>query len=64
MSASNFHAVPKVPNSVAHLDPDVVVEVLSRHAINVSDAAGELGVASADLRRLFVGQPAADGCCC
>jgi hypothetical protein len=40
----------KVPDSVAHLDPDVVVEVLSRHAINVSDAAAELGVASADLR--------------
>jgi hypothetical protein len=57
MSASNFHAVPKVPNSVAHLDPDVVVEVLSRHAINVSDAAGELGVASADLRRLLWARP-------
>src|ERR1700723_488013 len=30
MSASNFHAVPKVPNSVAHLDPDVVVEIGGR----------------------------------
>jgi hypothetical protein len=57
MSASNFHAVPKVPNSVAHLDPDVVVEVLSHHAINVSDAAGELGVASAELRRLLWARP-------
>jgi hypothetical protein len=57
MSASNFHAVPKVPDSVAHLHPDVVVEVLGRHAINVSDAAGELGVASADLRRLLCAKP-------
>ena len=32
-------AKPIVPDSVKHLDPDVVVEVLSRHAINVSDAA-------------------------
>ena len=57
MSVSNFHAVPKVPDSVAHLDPDVVVEVLGRHAINVSEAAGELGVASADLRRLLWANP-------
>jgi hypothetical protein len=57
MSASSFHPVPKVPDSVAHLDPDVVVETLSRHAINVSDAAGELGVASADLRRLLWANP-------
>jgi hypothetical protein len=35
----------------------VVVETLSRHAINVSDAAGELGVASADLRRLLCAKP-------
>jgi hypothetical protein len=46
-------AKPIVPDSVKLLDPDVVVEVLSRHAINVSDAAGELGVGSANLR-----------CCC
>jgi hypothetical protein len=39
------------------LDPDVVVEVLSRHAINVSDAASELGVGSADLRRLLWAKP-------
>jgi hypothetical protein len=57
MSESNFHAVPKVPDSVAHLDPDVVVEVLSRHGVNVSDAAGEMGVASADLRRLLCAKP-------
>ena len=57
MSASNFHAVPKVPDSVAHLDPDAVVDVLSRHGVNVSDATDELGVASADLRRLLWANP-------
>ena len=57
MSASNLHAVPKIPDSVIHLDPDVVVEVLSRHGVNVSDAASELGVASADLRRLLLARP-------
>jgi hypothetical protein len=57
MSLSNFHTVPKVPDSVAHLDPDVVVEVLSRHGVNVSDAAGEMGVASSDLRRLLCAKP-------
>jgi hypothetical protein len=57
MSASNFHAVPKVPDSVAHLDQDVVVETLSRHGVNVTDAADELGVASADLRRLLCAKP-------
>ena len=50
-------AKPIVPDSVKHLDPDAVVEVLSRHAINVFDAAGELGVASADLRRLLCAKP-------
>jgi hypothetical protein len=50
-------AKPIVPDSVKHLDADVVVEALSRHAINVSDAAGELGVASADLRRLLWANP-------
>jgi hypothetical protein len=57
MTVSNFVARAKVPDSVQHLDHDVVVEVLSRHAINVSDAAGELGVASADLRRLLWANP-------
>jgi hypothetical protein len=47
----------KIPDSVKHLDDNVVVEVLSRHAINVSDAATELGVASADLRRLLWAKP-------
>jgi hypothetical protein len=46
-----------VPDTVQHLDLDVVVETLSRHAINVSDAARELGVASADLRRLLYAKP-------
>jgi hypothetical protein len=46
-----------IPDSVAHLDLNVVVEVLSRHAINVSDAAGEMGVASADLRKLLCAKP-------
>ena len=49
--------VPKAPHSVQHLDPDVVVEVLSRHAINVSEAASELGVASADLRKWLWARP-------
>jgi tetratricopeptide (TPR) repeat protein len=57
MSAGNFVAKPEVPDSVQHLDHDIVVEVLSRHGVNVSDAAGELGVASADLRRLLWANP-------
>jgi hypothetical protein len=57
MSVSNFVARPKVPDSVQHLDQDIVVEVLSRHGVNVSDAAGELGVGSADLRRLLWANP-------
>jgi hypothetical protein len=39
------------------LDQDIVVEVLSRQGVNVSDAARELGVASADLRRLLCAKP-------
>ena len=57
MSVSNFVARPKVPDGVQHLDQDLVVEVLSRHGVNVSDAAGEMGVASADLRRLLWAKP-------
>jgi hypothetical protein len=57
MSVSNFVKKPVVPDSVSHLDPDVVVEVLSRHSVNVSNAAAELGVASADLRRLLWAKP-------
>jgi hypothetical protein len=57
MSVSGFGVRIKIPNSVDHLDPDVVVETLSRHAINVTDAASELGVSSADLRRLLWARP-------
>src|SRR5580692_2934536 len=57
MIASDFHGKPVVPDSVKHLDADVLVEVLSRHAINVSEAAAELGVGSADLRRLLWARP-------
>jgi hypothetical protein len=46
-----------IPDGVQHLDADVVVETLSRHGVNVSDAARELGVASADLRRLLWAKP-------
>jgi hypothetical protein len=38
---ANFHGKPVVPDSLAHLDPDLVVETLSRHAINVSEAAAD-----------------------
>jgi hypothetical protein len=48
---------PKISDTVAHLDLDVVIEVLSRHGVNVSEAADELGVASADLRRLLWARP-------
>jgi hypothetical protein len=57
MTASDFHGKPVVPDSVNHLDADVVVEVLSRHGVNVSEAAVELGVGSADLRRLLWANP-------
>jgi hypothetical protein len=57
VSAGNFRSVPKVPDTVGHFDPEVVVEVLSRHGMNVSEAASELGVGSADLRRLLWANP-------
>ena len=57
MTASDFHGKPVVAESVKHLDADVIVEVLSRHGVNVSEAAVELGVASADLRRLLWARP-------
>ena len=57
MSVSNFVAKPKVPDSVQHLDQDLVVEILSRHGVNISDAAGELGAGTADLRRLLCAKP-------
>jgi hypothetical protein len=57
MTWSNFVGGPKAPDSVQHLDQDLVVEVLSRRGVNVSDAAGELGMASGDLRRLLYAKP-------
>jgi hypothetical protein len=57
MSAGNIISKPKVPNAVAHLDPEFVVEVLSGHGVNVSDGASELGVGRADLRRLLCAEP-------
>jgi hypothetical protein len=57
MTVSNFVARPKVPDSVQRLDQDIGVEVLSRHGVNISEAAGELGMASADLRRLLCAKP-------
>jgi hypothetical protein len=57
MTAGDFHGKPVVPDSVKHLDADVVVETLSRHGANVSEAADELGVTSADLRRLLWANP-------
>ena len=49
--------LPAVPDTVRDLDADVVIEVLSRHAVNVSEAARELEVNSADLRRLLWARP-------
>jgi hypothetical protein len=57
MSAGNFHGKPNIPATVANLDLGVVVEVLARHACNVTDAAAELGVPSSDLRRLLWANP-------
>jgi hypothetical protein len=57
MTASDFHGKPVLPDSVKHLDAVVIVEALSRHGVNVSEAAVELGVASADLRRLLWARP-------
>ena len=48
---------PRFLTAFSILDQDLVVEVLSRHGVNVSDAAGEMGVASADLRRLLWAKP-------
>jgi hypothetical protein len=49
--------LPAVPDTVRDLDAVVVIEVLSRHAVNVSEAARELEVNSADLRRLIWARP-------
>jgi hypothetical protein len=48
---------PGVPAAVANLDLAVVVEVLARHACNVTDAARDLGVPASDLRRLLWTNP-------
>jgi hypothetical protein len=48
---------PGVPATVANLDLAVVVEVLARHACNVTDAAQDLGVPPSDLRRLMWSNP-------
>jgi hypothetical protein len=43
---------------MVNLDPAVVVDVLARHHCNVFEAALDLGVPSADLRRLMWANPA------
>jgi hypothetical protein len=48
---------PAVPARVANLDLAAVVEVLARHACNITDAAGDLGVPPSDLRRLMWSNP-------
>jgi hypothetical protein len=48
---------PGVPATVADLDLAVAVEVLARHACNVTDAARDLGVPPSDLRRLLWANP-------
>jgi hypothetical protein len=57
MTASNFHSNPSVPAAVADLDLATVVEVLSRHGCNVTDASADLGVSASDLRRLLWANP-------
>jgi hypothetical protein len=54
----DFHSKPSVPATVANLDLAVVIEVLARHACNVTDAAADLGVPASDLRRLLWANPA------
>jgi hypothetical protein len=49
--------LPAIPDTVQHLDADVVIDVLSRHGVNVSAAARELCVPSADLRKLLWARP-------
>jgi hypothetical protein len=48
---------PGVPDTVSNLDHNVVTEVLSRHACNVTDASKDLGVSPSDLRRLLWANP-------
>jgi hypothetical protein len=47
----------KIPESVKHLDPDVVFDFLACHAGNVSAAADDLGVPSGDFRRWLWSHP-------
>jgi hypothetical protein len=44
VTAIGFHGKPILPDSVKDLDADLVVGVLSRHGMNVSEAADELGI--------------------
>ena len=46
-----------ISESVATLDEDVVIEALGRHGMNVSATADELGVPSAELRKLLWARP-------
>jgi hypothetical protein len=51
-------ALPKVPSTVANLDPDLVASTLALHGCNVTDAARDLDVPASHLRRLLWAQPA------
>ncbi len=57
MSVVSFPGKPTIPDTVKHIDADVVSDVLSRHLMSVTEAALELGVASADLRKLLWARP-------
>jgi hypothetical protein len=53
MSVSYFPGKPVVPATVANLDHAVVVDALTRHGCNITDAAQDLGVPASDLRRMM-----------
>ena len=44
----------RIPESVAHLDIEIVSAALIRHDANVRNAAHALGVPSGDLRKLVL----------
>ena len=44
----------RIPESVAHLDIEIVAEALIRHDANVRNAARALDVPSGDLRKLVL----------
>ena len=46
-----------VPAAVTRLGPDAVIEALVRHGTNVTDAASDPGVPSADLHKLLWANP-------